>query len=139
MFIESLFILPFAIIIFYFLIKNNVNDFSLVNPSLMVILFLAGPMTVIPLFLYIRGVKLSGGERQKISVLRAVISKPSMVLADEPTGNLDAENSSLLVNQMQDISKEFGIKFIIATHDESFKRISNAIYEINNYKFLKNK
>ena len=60
LFIESLFILPFAIIIFYFLIKNNVNDFSLVNPSLMVILFLAGPMTVIPLFLYIRGVKLSG-------------------------------------------------------------------------------
>ena len=60
LFIESLFILPFAIIIFYFLVKNNVNDFTLSNPSLMLLLFLAGPMTVIPLFLYIRGVILSG-------------------------------------------------------------------------------
>ena len=60
LFIESLFILPFAIIIFYFLVKNNVNDFTLSNPSLMLLLFLAGPMTVIPLFLYIRGVTLSG-------------------------------------------------------------------------------
>ena len=60
LFVESLFILPFAIIIFYFLVKNNVNDFTLSNPSLMLLLFLAGPMTVIPLFLYIRGVTLSG-------------------------------------------------------------------------------
>ena len=60
LFVESIFILPFAIIIFYFLVKNNVNDFTLSNPSLMLLLFLAGPMTVIPLFLYIRGVILSG-------------------------------------------------------------------------------
>ena len=50
LFVESIFILPFAIIIFYFLVKNNVNDFTLSNPSLMLLLFLAGPMTVIPLF-----------------------------------------------------------------------------------------
>ena len=60
LFVESLFILPFAIIIFYFLVKNNVNDFTLSNPSLMLLLFLAGPMTVIPLFLFIKGVALSG-------------------------------------------------------------------------------
>jgi len=60
LFIESLFILPFALIIFYFLVKNNVNDFTLSNPSLMILLFLAGPMTVIPLFLYIKGVAFSG-------------------------------------------------------------------------------
>ena len=60
LFVESIFILPFAIIIFYFLVKNNVNDFTLSNPSLMLLLLLAGPMTVIPLFLYIRGVTLSG-------------------------------------------------------------------------------
>ena len=58
--IESLFILPIAIIILYFIIQNNVNDFSLSNPSLMALLILAGPMTVIPLFLYVRGVELSG-------------------------------------------------------------------------------
>ena len=60
LFIESLFIFPLAIIILYFIIQNNVNDFSLSNPSLIGLLFLAGPMTVIPLFLYVKGVELSG-------------------------------------------------------------------------------
>ena len=58
--IENLFIFPLAIIIFYLIFKNNLNDFSLSNPTLMALLFLAGPMTVIPLFLYIKGVALSG-------------------------------------------------------------------------------
>ena len=58
--IESLFILPFAIIAFYLLINNGVNDFSSSNIPLMLLLLLAGPMTVIPLFLYVRGVELSG-------------------------------------------------------------------------------
>jgi len=58
--IESLFILPFASIIFYFIIQNNFNDFSFSNIPLMLILLLAGPMTVIPLFLYVRGVELCG-------------------------------------------------------------------------------
>ena len=60
LFIESLFILPIAIVIFYFIFQNNMNDFSLSNPSLMPLLILAGPMTVIPLFLYVKGVELSG-------------------------------------------------------------------------------
>ena len=58
--IESLFILPFAIIIFYLIVRNNFNDFSLTNPSLMFLLILAGPMTIIPLFLHIKGVELAG-------------------------------------------------------------------------------
>ena len=58
--IESLYILPFALVAFYFISINNYNDFSLSNPSLMPLLILAGPMTVIPLFLYVRGVELSG-------------------------------------------------------------------------------
>jgi len=60
LFIESLFIFPIAIVIFYFIFQNNMNDFSLSNPSLMPLLILAGPMTVIPLFLYVKGVELSG-------------------------------------------------------------------------------
>ena len=60
LFIESLYLLPVAIIIFYYLSQNNINDFSLSNPSLMFLLFLAGPMTLIPLFLYVKGVELSG-------------------------------------------------------------------------------
>jgi len=58
--IESLFILPFALFSFYIIFQNNFNDFSLNNPSLMLLLMLAGPMTVIPLFLYVRGVELCG-------------------------------------------------------------------------------
>ena len=58
--IESFFILPFALIAFYVIFKNNLNDFTLNNTSLMFILLLAGPMTVIPLFLYVRGVELCG-------------------------------------------------------------------------------
>ena len=58
--IESLFILPVILIAFYFIVKNNVNDFDLSNPKLMFIFMLAGPMTVIPLYLYVRGVELCG-------------------------------------------------------------------------------
>ncbi len=58
--IESLFILPIAIIIFYMIAANGYNDFSLSDPSMMLIILLAGPMTVIPLFLYVRGVELCG-------------------------------------------------------------------------------
>jgi chloramphenicol-sensitive protein RarD len=60
LFIESLYLLPFVLVAFYFISINNYNDFSLSNPSLMPLLMLAGPMTVIPLFLYVRGVELSG-------------------------------------------------------------------------------
>ena len=58
--IESLYILPIILISFYFLVQNNVNDFNLENPKLMFIFILAGPMTVIPLYLYVRGVELCG-------------------------------------------------------------------------------
>ena len=58
--IESLFILPFVLIIFYIITINGFNDFSMSNPGLSLFLILAGPMTVIPLFLYVRGVELIG-------------------------------------------------------------------------------
>ncbi|WP_440648390.1 EamA family transporter RarD [Candidatus Pelagibacter sp. HIMB1521] len=58
--IESLFILPIAIGAFYLIAVNGYNDFSLSNPPMMLIILLAGPMTVIPLFLYVRGVELCG-------------------------------------------------------------------------------
>ena len=58
--IESLYIFPFALIAFYLISSNNLNDFSLNNPGLSLFLLLAGPMTVIPLFFYVRGVELIG-------------------------------------------------------------------------------
>ena len=58
--IESLFILPFALLAFYLIASKGYNDFQLSDPSLMLFIYLAGPMTVIPLFLYVRGVELCG-------------------------------------------------------------------------------
>ena len=60
MLVESLYILPFALFAFYIISINGFNDFSLSNPGLSIFLILAGPMTVIPLFLYVRGVELIG-------------------------------------------------------------------------------
>ncbi len=58
--IESLYILPFALFVFYLISKSGMNDFSTDNIELSLLLILAGPMTVIPLFLYVRGVELIG-------------------------------------------------------------------------------
>ena len=58
--IESLFILPFALLAFYLIVNKGYNDFQLSDPSMMLFIYLAGPMTVIPLFLYVRGVELCG-------------------------------------------------------------------------------
>ena len=58
--IESLYIFPFALLVFYLIVKSGLNDFDLQNPGLSLFLILAGPMTVIPLFLYVRGVELIG-------------------------------------------------------------------------------
>jgi len=58
--IESLYILPFALIAFYLITINNYNDFTISNPPMMLIIFLAGPMTIIPLFLYVKGVEKCG-------------------------------------------------------------------------------
>ena len=60
LFIESLFILPIAVAVFYLIFQKGMNDFSLANPKIMFYLFLAGPMTVIPLFLFIKGVEKCG-------------------------------------------------------------------------------
>ena len=58
--IESLFIFPFALVVFYLIVKNGFNDFNLSHPGFSLFLILSGPMTVIPLFLYVRGVELIG-------------------------------------------------------------------------------
>ena len=60
LFIETIFIVPIALILFYFISQKGLNDFSFSNPNIMFWLFLAGPMTVIPLYLYLRGVELAG-------------------------------------------------------------------------------
>ena len=60
LFVETAFIVPIALVLFYLIFQKGLNDFSFSNPNIMFLLFLAGPMTVIPLYLYLRGVELAG-------------------------------------------------------------------------------
>ena len=70
---------------------------------------------------------LSGGEKQRVSLARSIVSSPSIVLADEPTGNLDSENSMMIAKEIKKISNESNIKFIIASHDSIFEKISDRV------------
>jgi lipoprotein-releasing system ATP-binding protein len=64
-----------------------------------------------------RVTKMSGGQQQRTAIARALINNPKILLADEPTGNLDSENSDRICNIFRDINKEFGTTFIVVTHD----------------------
>ena len=61
---------------------------------------------------------LSGGEKQRVSVMRAIINKPSIIIADEPTGNLDEQNAIKMIDLFQKLNNDFNLTFVIATHDE---------------------
>ena len=62
--------------------------------------------------------QLSGGQGQRVTIARAIVKKPKLVLADEPTANLDAENSHNILRVMQQLNKELGTTFLFSTHDE---------------------
>ena len=61
--------------------------------------------------------KLSGGQQQRVAVVRAVASRPALVLADEPTANLDSAASDALLEMMLELNRELGVTFVFATHD----------------------
>jgi len=70
---------------------------------------------------------LSGGERQRVAVARALINEPLVVLADEPSGNLDTHNSDLLINLILELNRQFGRTFIIATHNSGIASKSHKV------------
>ncbi|MCH8305892.1 MAG: ABC transporter ATP-binding protein [Candidatus Marinimicrobia bacterium] len=65
-----------------------------------------------------RPAQLSGGESQRVAIARAIVKRPPLVIADEPTANLDAKNSHKVMKILSDLNKELGATFIFATHDE---------------------
>ena len=73
---------------------------------------------------------LSGGEKQRVAVMRAVINNPSIIIADEPTGNLDKENALKMMSLFQKLNTEKKLTIIIATHDEDVFNIGLKKYQL---------
>jgi lipoprotein-releasing system ATP-binding protein len=74
--------------------------------------------------------EMSGGERQRAAVARALITKPSLILADEPTGNLDRGNGNQVMDLMLNIQKEIQSSIVIVTHDLSIAKTADRILEL---------
>ena len=73
---------------------------------------------------------LSGGEKQRVAVMRAIINNPSVIIADEPTGNLDKENALKMISLFQKLNTEKKLTIIIATHDENVFDIGHKKYQL---------
>lgn len=71
--------------------------------------------------------QLSGGEQQRVAVARSLINKPALIMADEPTGNLDSANARELHQLFFDLRKEFGQTFLIVTHNEELAGLSDRV------------
>ena len=74
--------------------------------------------------------KLSGGQKQRVAIARSLMNKPDIILADEPTGNLDSETSTKIYNLLRDINKELDTTFIIVTHDRHIASKTDRVIEI---------
>ncbi|MDQ6757708.1 MAG: ABC transporter ATP-binding protein [Bacteroidota bacterium] len=80
--------------------------------------------------------ELSGGEQQRVAVARALINNPSIVMADEPTGNLDSANAKELHNLFLDLRQKFNQTFLIVTHNEELAQMSDRILHMKDGKII---
>lgn len=74
--------------------------------------------------------KMSGGQQQRTAIARAILNNPDIILADEPTGNLDSDSTETVYNLLRDINEKFGTTFIIITHDRHIAEKTDRIIEI---------
>lgn len=74
--------------------------------------------------------QISGGQKQRVAIGRALMNSPDILLADEPTGNLDTENSALVYDLFRRIHKELGTTFVIVTHDRAIAQQTDRIIEV---------
>lgn len=77
-----------------------------------------------------KATKLSGGQKQRVAIARALMNAPDIVLADEPTGNLDRDSGSEVLTLMRELCREQGTMFLISTHDEDISAISDRTVRI---------
>lgn len=76
-----------------------------------------------------RASRISGGEKQRVAIARALINNPSILMGDEPTGNLDSQNSENVLNIFKKLKEEQGLSLLVVTHDEDFaKRTDRTIH-----------
>ena len=79
---------------------------------------------------------LSGGQQQRVAIARALATKPAIILADEPTGNLDSKTSMDVICLMQSLSREFDQTILMITHNEDIARMTDRIIRIEDGKVL---
>ena len=80
--------------------------------------------------------QLSGGQQQRVSIARALVKKPSVILADEPTANLDSKNGLTIIELMQELNKTHNTTFIFSTHDKMVMEHCRRIIKIKDGKFI---
>lgn len=80
--------------------------------------------------------QISGGEAQRVTLVRALVNKPSILLADEPTGSLDSKNAEILGNLLLDVNSEFGISLILATHSEGLAEKMKHLLKLEDGKLI---
>ena len=76
--------------------------------------------------------QLSGGEQQRVAIARSLISNPEILIADEPTGNLDKKNSEDVIKLLFQLKQDFGSTLILVTHDTSVAKLCDRILKIDN-------
>lgn len=80
--------------------------------------------------------QLSGGQQQRVSIARALINQPSLVLADEPTGNLDSKNSDEIIRLLKEANEKYHQTIIIITHDNNIAKLTNRVITIKDGKII---